>query len=126
MGGGGLRKGFTVLTPFLDITFTKANSTSAVKTNTRHVIIHTSMALIYETRGRFELAPVLWVVMVRTVSRPSDTRAGIASTLIQNDTQERMTIKILGTYTWMRKYPMSLRRTKRISRQGKAPAQTRA
>ena len=46
IGGGGLRSGFTGLTPFLDITLTKANSTRAVKTKRRHVDIQTSMALI--------------------------------------------------------------------------------
>jgi len=52
---------------------------------------------MYETRGSAALTPVDWVVVVRTVSRPIDTRAGDASTLIQNETQERMTISILGT-----------------------------
>ncbi len=44
------------------------------------------------------LEPVLCVVMVSTVRRPMVTRAGIASTEIQKATQDRMTIRTLGTY----------------------------
>ena len=38
-----------------------------------------------------------WVVVVSTVSRPMETRAGDASTLIQNETHDRMTISVDGT-----------------------------
>jgi len=55
------------------------------------------MALIYETFGKVARAPPLIVVIVRTVSRPMETRAGDASTLIQKDTHDRMTISTLGT-----------------------------
>ena len=37
------------------------------------------------------------VVVVRTVVRPRLTRAGDASTLIQNETHEIITINIVGT-----------------------------
>jgi hypothetical protein len=40
--------------------------------------------------------------MVRTVSNPSDIRAGIASIFNQNDTQDRKTIRKLGIYIWTR------------------------
>jgi hypothetical protein len=68
-----------------------------MKTKTRHIDIQTSMALMYETRGSWALTPVDCVVIVSTVSRPIETRAGDASTLIQKDTQDRMTINIDGT-----------------------------
>jgi hypothetical protein len=52
---------------------------------------------MYETLGSEARAAPLMVVVVKTVSNPIDTRAGDASTLIQNDTHERMTTKMLGT-----------------------------
>ena len=70
---------------------------SEAKTNMRQTIIQTSIALMYETRGSEALAPALIVVVVSTVSRPSETRAGEPSTLIQNETQDRMTIRTDGT-----------------------------
>ena len=85
----------------LDFTFTTENSISAANTNRRHVAIHTSMALIYDTRGRVARAPELWVVMVRTVNKPKEIRAGTASTFNQNETQDKQTMRKLGTYTWM-------------------------
>lgn len=81
------------------------------------------MALIYDTRGKDSRAPPLMVVVVRTVSNPSDTLAGEASMLIQKETQERMTINILGTYTCIMKNPISLRSTKVIDRHGNEPRQ---
>lgn len=57
---------------------------------------------ILPTFGRDALEPELCVVMVSTVVMPKATLAGAASILIQNDTQERMTIKRLGMYIWMR------------------------
>ena len=42
--------------------------------------------------------PELCVVIVSTVVIPKATLAGAASILIQNDTQESMTIKRLGIY----------------------------
>ena len=78
----------------------------------RQTIIQTSMALMQDTRGSVARAPPLMVVIVRTVSRPMETRAGDASTLIQNETQDRMTIRTLGTQTWIRKNPTFRRRIK--------------
>ena len=46
--------------------------------------------------GSLALIPDCWVVMVSTVSSPSDTRAGTAWMSIQNDTHDRMTINTLG------------------------------
>ena len=51
-------------------TLTSAYSSSAANTNTRHIDIHTSIALTYETRGSDALMNVDWVVVVSTVSRP--------------------------------------------------------
>jgi len=47
------------------------------------------------------------VEVVSTVSRPIDTRAGEDSMLIQKETHDRITISTDGTYTWIRKNPMS-------------------
>jgi len=77
-------------------TLTSAYSSSAANTKTRQTDIQTSIALTYDTRGIDELMLVDWVVVVSTVSRPMDTRAGLASTLIQNETQDRMTTSRLG------------------------------
>lgn len=74
-----------------------AYSMRDVKTKMRQIIIQTSMALMYETRGSDALAPALIVVVVSTVRRPIDTRAGEDSMLIQKETQERMTMRMLGT-----------------------------
>ena len=63
------------------------------------------------------------MAVVRTLSRPIETRAGDDSTLIQNETQDRITIRIDGTKTWMRKNPISRRRMNRISWHGNAPAE---
>lgn len=54
------------------------------------------------TLGREALEPELCVVMVSTVVIPSPTLAGAASMLIQNDTQDRMTVSRLGMYIWIR------------------------
>lgn len=54
------------------------------------------------TFGREALEPELCVVMVSTVVIPSPTLAGAASMLIQNDTQDRMTVSRLGMYIWIR------------------------
>jgi hypothetical protein len=102
-------------------TLTTANSTSAAKTKTEQMDIHTSIPFTYETLGREALAPVDCVVMVRTVRRPRGTRAGVASMFSQKLTHDKMTMRILGIYTWMIKNPMSRRNTKRISRHGKDP-----
>jgi len=69
--------------------------------------------------------PELWVAVVRTLSRPMETRAGDDSTLIQKDTHDRMTMRIEGTKTWMRKKPISRRRMNRISWHGNAPTPDR-
>ena len=66
------------------------------------------------------LMPELCVAVVRTLSRPMETRAGDDSTLIQNETHDRMTMSIDGTKTWMRKNPISRRRMNRISWHGNA------
>ena len=78
-------------------TLTTAYSISEAKTKTRHMIIQTSIALMYETLGSDSRAAPLMVVVVSTVSKPSETRAGLASMLIQNETHDRMTIRIVGT-----------------------------
>jgi len=80
-----------------EITFTTAYSMRDAKTKVRQTIIQTSIALMYETRGSDSRALPLIVVVVRTVRRPRETRAGEASMLIQKDTQERITMRMLGT-----------------------------
>jgi len=52
---------------------------------------------MYETRGSVALAAPDMVEVVSTVSRPMDTLAGDDSMLIQNETQDRMTISTDGT-----------------------------
>ena len=54
------------------------------------------ITLIYETLGREAVEPVVCVVIVSIVSTPNDIRAGTASMLIQNDTQDNPTINALG------------------------------
>lgn len=54
------------------------------------------------TFGKEARDPELWVVMVSTVVIPKATLAGAASILIQNETQERITIRRLGMYIWIR------------------------
>lgn len=54
------------------------------------------------TLGREALEPELCVVIVRTVVMPRPTLAGAASMFIQNDTQDRMTIRREGMYIWIR------------------------
>ena len=61
------------------------------------------------------------VVIVNTVSNPNETLAGIASTLIQNATHDRITISIVGMYSWITKNPMSLLSIKSICRHGNEP-----
>ena len=77
-------------------TLTMANSSKAANTNMRHVVIHMSMAFMYDTRGSDWRAPELCVVMVRMVRTPSEILAGMASMLIQKETQDRMTMRALG------------------------------
>ena len=55
---------------------------------------------IYDTRGRFERALALCVVIVRTVNKPREIRAGVASESSQKFTQESKTVRILGIYIW--------------------------
>lgn len=54
------------------------------------------------TFGKEARDPELCVVIVSTVVIPKATLAGAASILIQNETQERMTIRRLGMYIWIR------------------------
>lgn len=54
------------------------------------------------TFGKEARDPELCVVMVSTVVIPKATRAGAASMLIQKETQDRMTIRRLGMYIWIR------------------------
>lgn len=54
------------------------------------------------TFGRDALEPELWVVIVKTVVMPSATLAGAASMFIQKETQDKMTIKRLGMYIWIK------------------------
>ena len=37
---------------------------------------------------------------------PSPTLSAVASLLIQKETQDRMTMRVQGTYTWIMKYTM--------------------
>lgn len=55
---------------------------------------------MYETRGREFLIPELCVVIVSTHKTPNEILAGTASTWIQKDIQESMTISMLGTKIW--------------------------
>jgi len=55
-----------------------------------------SIAFTYDIRGSELRTPVLIVVMVRTVVIPKATRALVASWLIQNDTHDSITIRMLG------------------------------
>lgn len=68
----------------------------------KHTPIHTSIALVYETGGNFELMPDDCVVMVSSVVTPRVTRAGTESLSNQNDTQLTMTNMKLGMYSWRR------------------------
>ena len=52
--------------------------------------------LIYDTRGRFERAPELCVVMVSTVNKAKDTRPGTHVQSSQKLTQDKITMRILG------------------------------
>lgn len=100
-------KYFYVRTCFLSVEFsllfrlawtlTYANSSNEANTKIKHTDIQTSMALTYDTFGNDSRAPALCVVMVRTVSTPSEIRAGIASISNQNDTHDNVTIRMLGT-----------------------------
>lgn len=56
----------------------------------------TNEPFTYETFGSEARAPELCVVMVSTVSSPSDILAGTASISNQKDTQDRPTISMLG------------------------------
>ncbi len=63
-----------------------------------HMDIQTSMALGYDTLGILLLDPDSWVAIVSTVVTPNEILAGTASRLIQNDTQDKITIKMEGIY----------------------------
>jgi len=65
-----------------------------IKRRNKNIAINT---LMYETRGSVALAAPDMVEVVSTVSRPMDTLAGDDSMLIQNETQDRMTISTDGT-----------------------------
>lgn len=52
---GGTLEGLAGLLTFLARTLTMAYSMREVKTKTRHTIIHTSMAFMYDTLGRVDL-----------------------------------------------------------------------
>lgn len=54
------------------------------------------------TLGSDAREPELCVVIVRTVVIPRPTRAGAASILIQKEIQDRMTIRRLGMYIWIK------------------------
>jgi len=49
--------------------------------------------------GNDALAPELCVVIVSTVNKPREILAGTASMSNQKDTQDRITMRTLGTYT---------------------------
>jgi hypothetical protein len=54
------------------------------------------------TFGKEARDPELCVVIVSTVVMPKATLAGAASMLIQNETQDRITIRRLGMYIWIK------------------------
>jgi len=54
------------------------------------------------TLGSDAREPELCVVIVSTVVIPRPTRAGAASILIQKEIQDRMTIRRLGMYIWIK------------------------
>lgn len=54
------------------------------------------------TFGKEARDPELCVVIVSTVVIPKATLAGAASILIQNETQDRITMRRLGMYIWIR------------------------
>lgn len=54
------------------------------------------------TFGKEARDPELCVVIVSTVVIPKATLAGAASILIQNETHDRITIRRLGIYIWIR------------------------
>lgn len=54
------------------------------------------------TFGKDARDPELCVVIVSTVVIPKATLAGAASILIQKETQDRITIRRLGMYIWIR------------------------
>lgn len=56
----------------------------------------------FPTLGSDAREPELCVVMVSTVVIPRPTRAGAASMLIQKEIQDRMTMRRLGMYIWIR------------------------
>lgn len=45
---------------------------------------------------------------------PNAVLAGVASFLIQNDTQDKTTVSIQGMYVWIVKYPILLLNSKYI------------
>ena len=65
--------------------------------------------------------PDIWVAMVSTVVTPSEIRAGIASMLIQNETQDRITMRMVGTYVWSMKKPYWRSRWKLMVKHGYSP-----
>lgn len=64
--------------------------------------MHKHWTLRTLTFGKEARDPELCVVIVSTVVIPNATRAGAASMLIQNETQDRMTIRRLGMYIWIK------------------------
>jgi len=44
----------------------------------------------------FSNLPLLWVVMVSTVSKPTDMRAGTALWSIQKETKDIIQVRVLG------------------------------
>ncbi len=60
------------------------------------VNIQTSIALMYETRGKFSLTLNTCVVIVSTVIKPMEILAGTAWMSIQNDIHDNMTISVVG------------------------------
>jgi len=82
---------------FLDKTLTAEYSMRAPNTKMRQATIHASRALMYDTFGSRAAVPDAMVVMVSTVSRPSEILAGTASISIQKETQDNITIRVLGT-----------------------------
>ena len=68
------------------------------------------------------LDPDICVAMVSTVVTPRDIRAGTASILIQNETQERMTMRMVGTYVWSMKKPYWRSRWNCMCKHGYSPS----
>ena len=84
------------------------NARRELKTVRRHANSHMSMAVMYEMGGRPCRACTIWVTKVSSDVAPRVTLAGTALTSSQNESHEKHTIKVLGTYVFI-KLPLNNR-----------------